>query len=67
MMLATNGVMGACVTVMVLNCGVQQGRCLGPLLLSVFTNDLPYGLHEAIIPLYAHASTLYWQPILMEN
>lgn len=43
-----------------LECGVPQGSCLGPLLYSIFTNDLPSVLHKASVQMYADDSTLYY-------
>lgn len=43
-----------------LNCGVPQGSCLGPLLFSIFTNDLPSVINKASLTLYADDSTLYY-------
>lgn len=40
-------------------CGVPQGSRLGPLLYSIFTNDLPFVLEKATAVLYADDSTLY--------
>ena len=35
------------------------GSCPGPLLFSIFTNDLPYAVENAIV-MYADDSTLYY-------
>ncbi len=37
---------------------MPQGSCLGPLLYSIFTNDLPLVLKEASIGMYADDSTI---------
>ena len=44
----------------VLDCGVPQGSCLGPLLYGIFTNDLPSVLCKATVQMYADDSTLYY-------
>ena len=43
-----------------IDCGVPQGSCLGPLLFSIFTNDLPLVIQESTLVLYADDSTLYY-------
>ena len=42
-----------------ISCGVPQGSCLGPLLYTIFTNDLPLVLERASISMYADDSTIY--------
>lgn len=39
--------------------GVPQGSCLGPLLYTIFTNDLPTVLDKASISMFADDSTVY--------
>uniref|UniRef100_A0A669AV95 Reverse transcriptase domain-containing protein n=1 Tax=Oreochromis niloticus TaxID=8128 RepID=A0A669AV95_ORENI len=43
-----------------MNCGLPQGSCLGPLLYSVFTNDLPYVLDKSHLVMYADDSTMFY-------
>ena len=42
------------------DCGVPQGNGLGPLLYSIFTNDLPSVVCKATVQIYADDSTLYY-------
>ena len=42
-----------------LQCGVPQGSCLGPLLYSIFVNDMPYVLKNAGMGIYADDTTMY--------
>lgn len=39
--------------------GVPQGSCLGPLLYTIFTNDLPHVLCKSSISMFADDTTLY--------
>ena len=38
--------------------GIPQGNCLGPLLSSMFTNDMPLALSKYSVSMYADNSTL---------
>lgn len=42
-----------------LQCGLPQGSCLGPLLYSIFVNDLPYTLKNAHMEVYADDTTIW--------
>lgn len=42
-----------------ITCGVPQGSCLGPLLYSIFTNDLPSVVKHSTLVMYADDSTMY--------
>ena len=39
--------------------GIPQGSCLGPLMYSIFTNDLPQVLRSANLSMYADDTTVY--------
>lgn len=43
----------------VVGCGVLRGSCPGPLLFSIFTNDLPLVLNSATTVMYGDDSMVY--------
>ena len=51
---------GCCSALKSLQCGVPQGSCLGPLLFSIFTNDLPYVFDKCSATLFADDTTVYF-------
>ena len=42
-----------------LNCGIPQGNCLGPLLYLIYTNNLPYALAKTQATIFADDTTIY--------
>ena len=48
---------GSLSNIVQLESGIHQGSCLGPLLFSIFTNDMPLTLSKARDSMYADDST----------
>ena len=49
---------GACSDLKDIACGVPQGSCLGPLLFSIYINDLPLALHKCNLTMYADDTSI---------
>uniref|UniRef100_A0A3B3CXC8 Reverse transcriptase domain-containing protein n=1 Tax=Oryzias melastigma TaxID=30732 RepID=A0A3B3CXC8_ORYME len=49
---------GSLSNIVTLNCGIPQGSCLGPLLYSIFVNDMSYALRKAQMTVYADDTTI---------
>ena len=50
---------GSLANIIEVDSGIPQGSCLGPLFLSIFTNNMPLTLSKARVSIYADDSTLY--------
>ena len=50
-----------------IHCGIPQGSCLGPLLFTIFTNDMPLVLDRANIAMYSDDTTLYMSATNVED
>ncbi len=58
---------GSLSTVRAVQCGVLQGSCLGPLLYSIFANDMPLVLSKASVAMFADDSTVYMSSYNMDD
>ena len=50
-----------------ISCGVPQGSCLGPLLLLLFVNDMPYSLTKVKVNVYADDTSLIHPDVKLGN